>query len=439
LENIAEVVDNGLCCRCGTCIGVCPQADCIRLDEKFYPLVDLDLCNSCGLCVRVCPGKEVDFPQMFLRLFERRIEDYLDMGYFSQAFVGYIKNQVLRVGASSGGLVTGLLISLLENQIIDGAIITTMRKDRPWMPTTIIARTKEEIIEGAGSKYVVTPVNQIIGLVENLSGQYALVGLSCHIHGCRKAFQQNKRLSEKIRYLIGLFCSTTLEPEATLDLFRISAIVPSEISKLEYRGGNWPGAIRVIQKDGTIKKLHPSNFKDGAINYLTKLYAPQRCRYCIDGSNEFADISVSDAWTRDCKGDYIYNQGYSLVLVRNRVGQYLMESIQDDPNLYLEKVSQEIVYNTHLKELIARKKRVGIRIEDLKKKAIPFPNYYLPCPNFSLRDKLSEYFFSLLSQWATRFPRQRYLLLKTLVSKMGIPLIIFRQLRKKGKYKAINI
>jgi len=51
------------------------------------------------------------------------------------------------------GVVTQLLIFLLEKGIIDGALVVRMREDQPLEPEPFIARTKEEIISTSKFKY----------------------------------------------------------------------------------------------------------------------------------------------------------------------------------------------------------------------------------------------------------------------------------------------
>ncbi len=58
---------------------------------------------------------------------------------------------------------------------------------------------------------------------------------------------------------------------------------------------------------------------------MTQLYSPFRCQTCIDGSSEFSDISVSDAWTRDETGKYIF-QSQSKLLVRTQKGLNILNN-----------------------------------------------------------------------------------------------------------------
>jgi len=211
-KTIAQVVKDGLCTGCGTCVSLCPE-EAIKLiiDEKkgiYISELDEDGCNNCGICYKVCPGHEVDFKGLNLEIFGKEPEDIL-IGNYLNCYTGHSTDYNIRYNSSSGGLVTALLIFALEEGIIDGALVTRMKRDNPIEPEPFIARTVEEIIEASKSKYCPVPAN--IALKEILDSKegekFAVVGLPCHIHGVRKAEQINKKLKEKIVLHLGIFCN----------------------------------------------------------------------------------------------------------------------------------------------------------------------------------------------------------------------------------------
>jgi len=100
------------------------------------------------------------------------------------------------------------LLSLLNEKIIDGALVTRMGRDDPLKPEAFIATTKDELIDAIGSKYCPVPANVALNEILNSNfKKFAVVGLPCHIHGLRKAERLKKELREKIALHIGLFCS----------------------------------------------------------------------------------------------------------------------------------------------------------------------------------------------------------------------------------------
>jgi coenzyme F420-reducing hydrogenase beta subunit len=86
---------------------------------------------------------------------------------------------------------------------------------------------------------------------------------------------------------------------------------------------------------------------------LTLLYSPFRCQTCIDGSAEFADISVSDAWTRDSSGNYVF-QSQSKLLLRTDIGVQIAEQAIANGTLIAQDVSGNQHFQTH--RLHTRKK-----------------------------------------------------------------------------------
>ncbi|OFV67263.1 MAG: coenzyme F420 hydrogenase subunit beta [Candidatus Syntrophoarchaeum caldarius] len=202
-HTISQVVKDNLCTGCGTCLALCPnEAIEMVIDEKkgvYVPELNEEKCNNCGICYKVCPGHEVDFKELNLEIFGKEPDDIL-IGNYLNCYIGYSTDYDIRYNSSSGGLVTQLLIFALEEGIIDGALVTRMKKDNPLEPEPFIARTREEVIEARGSKYCPVPAN--VALKEILNSKegekFAVVGLPCHIHGLRKAQQVNEKLKEGV-------------------------------------------------------------------------------------------------------------------------------------------------------------------------------------------------------------------------------------------------
>jgi coenzyme F420 hydrogenase subunit beta len=59
---ITEVVDEGLCVQCGTCVGGCPTSALLMMGDNPFPaLVEGDARTDCGVCLEVCPRRGTDF------------------------------------------------------------------------------------------------------------------------------------------------------------------------------------------------------------------------------------------------------------------------------------------------------------------------------------------------------------------------------------------
>ncbi|MGB2841623.1 MAG: Coenzyme F420 hydrogenase/dehydrogenase, beta subunit C-terminal domain [Halobacteriota archaeon] len=301
-NTIAQVVKDELCTGCGTCIALCPEeAIKLTINEKkgiYVPELNEGRCNECGICFNVCPGHEVDFKGLNLEVFGKEPEDIL-IGNYLNCYVGHSTDYDVRYNSASGGLITQLLIFALEEGIIDGALVTRMKKDKPLEPEPFIARTKEGIIEASKSKYCPVPAN--IALKEILNskegGKFAVVGLPCHIHGIRKAEQINKKLKQKIVLHLGLWCSTTCNFLGTEFVLKRLGVSKEAVKELNYRGEGWPGGMSVQLKNGEKRFIPLGDYWD--TNFSS--FRPSRCRLCSDAIAEFADI---------CFGDYRGQSAY---------------------------------------------------------------------------------------------------------------------------------
>ena len=91
-------------------------------------------------------------------------------------------------GVQDGGVVSALLIALLESGEIDGALVAKPSESEPWKGVAHLAQTPEEVIACAGSFY-----NQTLALGHLDLKKYdlprepriALVGTPCEIQGLR--------------------------------------------------------------------------------------------------------------------------------------------------------------------------------------------------------------------------------------------------------------
>lgn len=315
----AAFKNRDLCARTGTCVGICPEEALYANDAGFPELIP-EKCTSCGLCAQTCPGESVHFRNMARRTFGFIPDDIGFDGYVMDTKIAFSTDETIRGGGAGGGVVTAILWDLLQAGEVDGCVVARMSAKRPWLAEPFIARTYQDLIGSQGSKYLVIALNSMLEAIRTQEGSFAVAALPCQVHGLRKTMETEPWLKEKIKVLVGLFCGGALEPEVVVDLLRTKGLKKEEISDFQFRGGEWPGKMRAVKKDGTICDMHYSNYKDGAYNYFIGLYMPMRCQTCIDGSNEFADCAVSDAWTKNQYGEYKF-KGCSRILIRTPLGR----------------------------------------------------------------------------------------------------------------------
>ena len=387
-KTITQIVKDGLCTGCGTCVALCPNESIkLTMNEKkgiYIPELNEEKCNNCGICFKVCPGHEVDFQTLNMEIFGKEPEDVL-IGNYLNCYIGHSTDCDIRYNSASGGLVTQLLIFALEEKMINGALVTRMKRDNPLEPEPFIARTKEEIIEASKSKYCPVPVNIALEeILESEEGEkFAVVGLPCHIQGIRKAEQINKKLEEKIALHLGLFCcsqgATFLATEYVLQRMNI----PKEnVTRIDYREGNFPpGMMTIRSKKGIIKKISHSEFWGMIFYPFVSWFGPVRCMLCSDETCELADISVGSEWFPYLESG---NVNQSLVLVKSKLGEEILQKCEHEDKVKLIKIDKENLFNS--KGMITYKKnnlKARISLFKLLGKKTPYYNTDgLPDPTF---------------------------------------------------------
>ena len=341
-KTIEEVVKNNLCTGCATCVSLCPRSaiELIKDNSKgiYLPRLNENECNQCGTCFDVCPGHAVNFKELNLEIFGKEPEDAL-IGNYLNCYTGHASDYDIRYNSASGGLVTQLLIFALEEGIIDGALVTRMKRDNPLEPEPFIAKTREEIIEASKSKYCPVPANLALKeILDSKKGEkFAVVGLPCHLHGIRKAEQINKKLKEKIVLCIGIFCGGMPNFVGTEFLLRRLKLQNKDIVMLNYRGEGWAGKMLLKLRNNKTKVIPYPAYWDG----FGSFFYPFRCTLCSDWTSELADISFGDAWLPEIvERDKI---GTSLIITRNEESSSILQQMISESKIELNEITRNKV------------------------------------------------------------------------------------------------
>lgn len=340
-ETIEETVKANLCTGCGTCAALCPCSaiEIIKNEYKgvYIPKLDRQKCNQCGICYKVCPGAAINYKELNIDIFGKEPYDNM-IGNYLNCYTAYATDCGIRYNSSSGGLVTAILIYALEQGIIDGALVTRMKKDKPLEPEPFIARTKDEIIEASGSKYCPVHANTALKEIIDVDGKYAVVGLPCHINGIRKAEKINMNLHNRIVLHLGILCAKTISFTGTENLLQRKKIYKDDIQELWYRGKGYPGGMTIKFKDDWELFLEKKDYYDVEFSRFT----PNRCLLCCDHSSELADISFGDAWLPEIiRTDHI---GTSIIISRSIYADEILDQMLKRGQISLNSLDIDDIY-----------------------------------------------------------------------------------------------
>lgn len=426
------LTNHDLCCRCGSCLAVCPAA-AITLDDDAYPRFDAAVCIACGLCDEICPGQRVDFAELYEQVFSRRDAVVGYDGLVRDAWVGYAADDSLRRGGTSGGVVTALLSSLLASGTIAACLVCRMDQEKPWLGEAFIAHSPEDLRMSQYSRYQPIPINHLVVKLSEISGKVAVVALPCQVHGIKMMARKLPLLGEKIHLIIGLLCGGTLDSYFAPEMLAVCGVRPENVSSLQFRGGGWPGYMWVVMKDGSARALHYSNFKDGLYNFVISLFMPPRCQTCLDGTAEFADISAGDAWGRDETGQY-RNIASTKLLIRNERGAEVMDTVLQTGALTGDFLRDRRLWAMQPMQKNRKAVYAPLRLARLRRRGIVVPVYDRSCPETSASDRLAERGVSFLL-WLGKFPVMRRLALRLITSKLVLPVVFLREQIKKHRLR----
>ena len=370
-EKLQQVIDKGLCTRCGTCVGLSNGK--ITFEDKtgvYLPVIHTPLTEAEASRIwNGCSAKEVNWPELTKFCFpeNHRVHPYL--GVYRELNIGFATDFSVRRSAGSAGVITATLFYLLDTGQIDGAVVLGMDENAPWQNKPFIATTREEILQSAQSKYTISSNNEILPEMERFPGRLAYVGLPCQVHSIRKLQAVNDPSVRNIVYIIAPYCGLNLHFSSINSFLRAhGASDYTKITRLKFREGEWPGHMRVEMSDGRVMEL-----KKFFANYLIPFHIMKRCWYCIDGSNEFADISVGDAWAP------VYEErgkGFSIVVSRSEKGTELLHKMKADGVIDLIPQTEAKAVKMHSHMFDNKKRGAFIRIA---RKRV-HPEYHLPEP-----------------------------------------------------------
>ncbi len=311
-------LENEHCILCGLCTRVCDELVGVSAINYISRGIDRrvgtpyeepsDDCIGCGSCALVCPTEAInlnehiypvtpdDVSSIEARYLEGERDD--DLGVYQDLIAArsHIRGQ-------DGGMVTALLVSGIEHNIFDAALI--VRRINGYKSEAVITPDIEEIKEARGTRYLRVPM--VSKIVEALKvhpewRRIAIVGTPCEMRAVRK-LQLRQQIGNVEPILIGLFCFESFDYDGLS----------------EFVGDRF--GVELDRADST--QISHGKFIIGvngetyscAVGELAG-HVREGCTFCTDFVSRLADISIGSVGSPD---------GYSTVIVRSSKGRELLK------------------------------------------------------------------------------------------------------------------
>ena len=368
INNLNDIVDNGLCIGCGLCqsiagkenieVSMTPKG---RLEPKEIGKISPEIFKK---ILNVCPGTIVEeLPEEEV---SSKAKHNLVWGYYLSLCYSWSTDKKIRFESSTGGLLNGLSLYLLESKKVKFILHTVTDPKKPMRSISKLSYNKDELLNsGSCSRYgPASPLDKFHDVL-NLNQPFAFVGKPCDISAIRQLSKVDERVNKLCKYLLTLVCGGSTEFTKSQDFIESFKVKEEELSIFRYRGFGNPGRMYIKTKDGREHDREYNSFWGEESTWRV----PFRCKICPDAIGDSSDIAALDTWRGGSpKGE---DEGFNAAIVRTKKGLDLLNQaskagyIKLDDELKIEDIDD---FQPHQ---VRKKKAVYARHEGMRKKNIP--------------------------------------------------------------------
>ena len=322
-NNVEQLtVKKNLCTSCGICKAVCPK-DCIEF-KRFYgqyvPHIISNKCIDCGTCLDICPGYQVKIEKFYMDA-NMPMPDDIYIGHYDDCYNSYARDGGVQKNSASGGCITSIVNKLLEEELYNRAFLVGGYSYDDYIGTCSYQKG-DSLKDTMGSRYIpISHYEMIKHVLINRNDKIIIIGTSCVIHGFLNVVSKFK-LKRDNYLILGLFCERIFNYNV-YNYFSKYGNPNSKLEKLHFKTKEnycWPGRVKLEYLNGECRYLPASERV-----ILKDFFQLERCLYCIDKLNQFADISLGDNYT----GKNNHEMGSNSIIVRTKKGSVIWDYVND--------------------------------------------------------------------------------------------------------------
>ena len=368
INSLSDIVDNGLCIGCGLCQSVAgndkikiSMSSKGRLEPKEINKLQSDTFEKIK---KVCPGVIVEgLPKNEI---DKNSKHDLIWGYYRSLLYSWSSDEQIRFQSSTGGLLNGLSLYLLETKKVDFILHTAGDPSHPMRSLPKFSYTKEDLLNSESrSRYgPASPLSRFNEALDT-NQNFAFVGKPCDIAAIRQLSKSDNRVDKQCKYLLTLVCGGSTEFTKSQDFIKSFDVKEEDLTEFRYRGYGNPGKMYIKTKTGKEFDREYNSFWGEESTWRVHF----RCKICPDAIGECSDIAALDTWRGGSpKGE---DEGYNAAIVRTKKGSDLLnDAIKSGYIMKGDELKIEDI-NDFQPHQVNKKKAVFARHLGMKNKNIP--------------------------------------------------------------------
>ena len=366
---LTRVQRGKLCAGCGLCAAIAPGAIVMGIEAPGYARPaqrgQLTAAQETGFAA-ACPALTID---------ERPAPEATDDAFWGPSMftgTGFATDAALRHQASSGGMISALLVHALASGLVDFVVQTGADPTVPLANSTGISTDRDAVFAAAGSRYAAS--SPLAGLEDWLAlpGRFAFVGKPCDVTALRARARHDIRIDAKVPLMLAFFCAGIPSAAGTRRILDRLGVTEESVASFRYRGDGWPGFATATLHDGSTRRM---SYADSWGDILSK-EVQFRCKICPDAVGGSADLACADAWYGDDRGypSFAEQDGRSLVIARTPAGMALLDAARDAGRVETTPLATTEIVRMQPSQA-RRKRQILSRLAALRIAGRPVPRY----------------------------------------------------------------
>lgn len=350
--NIRDVIENELCLGCGICTYYGYSVLYDRKKGIHKPLLEKKVDDTLTDIYDICPGKGYKINKMGKELCDS--DNYcIELGYYLKNYMLHSSNEVVLNNASSGGIITEILMYLLKNKIVDKVLVTKfIYSENGPVAKAFLTDKVSEIYLSQGSKYCPVDISTSLRQIIDFDDSVAIVLPPCYVAAIRRLQIYDNALKSKIKFIISNYCGGYKDYRQINYLIKKYGFDLKTVEYFRFRGGGQPGSMIIKSPNKQISIKYPLYM--GETGYSKML----RCHFCVDATGELSDISCGDAWL-----DYALKDKYpwSVITTRTKNGDNVIRKMIDYGIIISKNISLNEVIESQKININSKKYRQSTR------------------------------------------------------------------------------